>query len=225
MGEVLGSVATLIVGIATVFFAHNYRRQISLQTAQRRIDAYGALWTAMHAARPTRTEIKGEVISEQERHDLEEQMSAWYFNQGHGMLLTQAARQMYFATKANLVADLDDLQPAIARERIKVQATDAKREWERGKLSIRQLSLLRTQMKADLDIYGRLYGKLPDDEDKAFIRYCKLNPNRRPWRPSQLKRLRGRVERLLERRKGDFDVVPEGRGVDRRAVVGPDVET
>jgi hypothetical protein len=212
MGEVLGAAATLIVGFATVFFAYSYRRQISLQTAQRRIDAYGALWTAMHIARPTRMSIKGEVLSASERVELEEEMSAWYFNQGHGMLLTRDARQMYFAVKENLVAKLDDVQPEIARRRISALESDEACQRERGKLSMRQLSLLRTQMKADLDIYGRIFGLPPTEEDRAFLRYCALNPDKRPWRRSRLERLRG----------GEPEVVPEGRRVDPRAVGGPD---
>jgi hypothetical protein len=50
-------------------------------------------------------------------------------------------------------------------------------------------------MKADLDIYGRLYGKETDEEDEAFIRDCGLDPNRRPWRRSRLDVLRRRGRR------------------------------
>jgi hypothetical protein len=194
MGEILGASATLIVGIATVFFAYNYRRQISIRTAERRIDAYGALWTCMLAARPTRREIRQEVLTRQERWKLEKQMSRWYFTRGGGMLLSQDVRQMYFEVKRNLVADIDFLQPEIARSRIKALANNAQRERERGALSMRQLSLLRTLMKADLDIYGRMYDKAPTDEDMAFIQRCKLDPADRPWRPSRWERLRGRAE-------------------------------
>jgi hypothetical protein len=39
----LGALVTLVVGFASVVFAYNYRRQLGLRAAERRIDAYGAL--------------------------------------------------------------------------------------------------------------------------------------------------------------------------------------
>jgi hypothetical protein len=192
LADALGAVVTLVVGVATLFFAYNYRRQLGLRTAERRIDAYGELWTAMHVARPTRLEIQGEVVSQSERDELETQMSAWYFTGGSGMLLTQDTRQLYLMAKKNLVVDDAQVRPVAARERIAGLATPAERERARGELAMRQLSLLRTQMKADLDIYGRMYGKEPDEEDRAFLRDCGLDPDRRPWRRSRLERLRRR---------------------------------
>jgi hypothetical protein len=214
MGEILGAGATLIVGIATVFFAYNYRRRIGLQTAERRIDAYGALWTAMHVARPTRKEVSGEVLKRAERWELEKQMSLWYFTQGGGMLLTQDVRQMYFATKRNLVAHVDYLEPELARKRIQALATDAEREEARGELSMRQLSLLRTLMKADLDIYGRIYGDELGSEDVAFIRYCRLDPADRPWGVGWFERLRGRRDETRI-------VVPKDWRSEDKALAGP----
>jgi hypothetical protein len=108
------------------------------------------------------------------------------------MLLTQDTRPMYFAVKHNLVSDDAQVSPAEARDRILEIEPPAEREWARGELSMRQLSLLRTQTKADLDIYGRLYGKKPQPEDIAFVRECGLDPDRRPWRPTRLDRMRGR---------------------------------
>jgi hypothetical protein len=195
MGEIIGAGATLIVGIATVFFAYNYRRQLGIQTAERRIDAYGALWTSMHVARPTRREIQGEVLTKDERWELEHQMSLWYFTDGNGMLLTADARDMYFAVKRNLVAHRDHLVPESARNRIAKLDDPAEHEFERGRLHMRQLSLLRTLMKADLDIYGRMYGESLGAEDEAFIRYCGLDLRDRPWGPSRLDRVLGRGRR------------------------------
>jgi hypothetical protein len=194
LGDVVGALVTLVVGFASVFFAYNYRRQLALRAAERRIDAYGALWTAMHVARPTRKDINGEVITAAERRELEAQMSLWYFTGGSGMLLTQDTRQMYFANKRNLVCADVNVTPAVARDQILEREGRAAREWARGELAMRQLSLLRTQMKADLDIYGRVYGEKLGPTDIAFIRACGLDPGRRPWRPSRLDRLRGRKQ-------------------------------
>src|SRR3954447_284823 len=194
LGDVVGALVTLVVGFASVFFAYNYRRQLALRAAERRIDAYGLLWTAMHVARPSRKDIEGEVITAAERGALEAQMSLWYFTGGSGMLLTQDTRQMYFAVKRNLVCQDAKLMPAVARDQIVALDDAGAREWARGDLAMRQLSLLRTQMKADLDIYGRLYGENLGPKDIAFIRACDLDPGRPPWRPSRLDRLRGRKQ-------------------------------
>ena len=51
-----------------------------------------------------------------------------------------------------------------------------------GKLSVRQLSLLRTRLKADLAVYRRVYDRDLTPEDKAFLRLCGENLLRRPWR-------------------------------------------
>jgi hypothetical protein len=181
VGDVVGGVATLVVGIATIFFAYGYRRQLKLRTADRRINAYADLWSALYVARPTRQEVKGEVLSRTERDELHEQMTKWYFTNGNGMLLTQETRQLYLTAKRNLITADDGLLPEIARVRIARLAEDA-REAAHGELAMRQLSLLRTQMKADLDIYGRVYGKELDAEDRQFLRDCNLNPSRKPWR-------------------------------------------
>lgn len=86
---------------------------------------------------------------------------------------------------------------------------------------MRQLSLLRTLMKADLDIYGRIYGEKLKPEDEAFIRHCKLDPADRPRR-------RGRLERLLGRGNGRRDTRTQElaeRGRDRRRSGRPRVTT
>ena len=125
--------------------------------------------------------IEREVLTAEERRQLWDDMSKWYFREGNGMLMTEKTRSLYFAVKDNLVAELDELQPEPARHRL-ARLDDQHQAWERGKLAMDQLSLLRTQMKADLDIYGRHYGEPPDDEDVALLRLAGLDPRRRPWR-------------------------------------------
>ena len=169
VGDVVGGLATLVVGIATIFFAYGYRRQLKLRTADRRIQSYAELWSAMYVARPSRTDVEGEVLSCSERHALHEQFTRWYFTKGNGMLLTPGTRQLYLGAKKNLVSADDKLLPETARRRIAELAPD-ERDTAHGELAMRQLSLLRTQMKADLDIYGRVYGKNLGAEDTGSAR-------------------------------------------------------
>jgi hypothetical protein len=179
--DVLGIAATLIVGVATIFFAYGYRRQLGIRTAERRIGAYGDLWSLTYVARPSRHMAEGSVLTDDERRELWVDMSKWYFRAGNGMLMTESTRALYFTVKDNLLADGEALEPQRARRRL-AALSGGELAWARGKLAMDQLSLLRTQMKSDLDIYGRHYGDPPDDEDADLLRVAKLNPNRRPWR-------------------------------------------
>lgn len=46
---------TAFVGVVGLWLAHNYRRQVGLKLAERRIDAYIKLWTLLAVATPLRT--------------------------------------------------------------------------------------------------------------------------------------------------------------------------
>jgi hypothetical protein len=146
---------TVILGLLTIFLVNGFRRQLAIRTAEKRISAYGALWEATFPARPSRWKHEGEVLDSKERRALWDVMSKWYFDAGNGMLMTQDTRSLYFAVKDNLIADLDTVEPVCARQRLKRLTGEPSRlDWERGKLAMDQLSLLRTQMKSDLEISG-----------------------------------------------------------------------
>lgn len=108
-------------------------------------------------------------------------MSRWYFRDGNGMLMTANTRQLYFGVKNNLIAEGEELQPERARRRLD-ELSDDDASCERGALAMRQLSLLRTQMKSDLAIYGHIYGEAITEEDRDLLRLRKLDPGSRPWR-------------------------------------------
>jgi hypothetical protein len=52
----------------------------------------------------------------------------------------------------------------------------------RGNASIRQLSLLRTQTRADIEIYSSPWGKPLEDDDEAFLKACEVDLGQEPWR-------------------------------------------
>ena len=99
------------------------------------------------------------------------------------MLLTETTKKLNLQTKASLGRYAIDSQP----------------DWEHaGGRAIQELSLLRQQMKLDLDIYGVSYfGELDDEDDKAFLRKAGIDPRR--WaRPPWRRRLATAAQRILD---------------------------
>jgi hypothetical protein len=120
-------------------------------------------------------------MSGTERAALYETMTEWYFNGGHGMLMADGTGRLYETATENLVRRHDEVEPVSEGGRLAalpLQEQDA----AHGDLSVRQLTLLRTRMKADLAVYGRVYDRDLSLEDQAFLRLCGENLRRRPWR-------------------------------------------
>jgi hypothetical protein len=166
---------TLVLGIAGFIVARNINRDIKLKLAERRLAAYERLWALMRAASPY-----SEPLDDRGRQLLQEKFTDWYYANGDGMLLERASRSVYLEAKDNLVRKLTDLTPKESRQRLKELTADDL-EGERGKLSQRQLSLLRTQLKSDLAIFGRPYGPTMGHEDRAFLVHCGVDISRKPW--------------------------------------------
>jgi hypothetical protein len=96
------------------------------------------------------------------------------------MMLEQLSRSVYFEAKDNLIRPVQELTPAASRERL-INLSGAELEAERGRLAQRQLSLLRTQLKSDLAIFGQPYGPRLRAEDQEFLRICHADISRKPW--------------------------------------------
>jgi len=72
--------ATAFLGVAGLWLAHNYRRQVKVVLAERQLDAFLQLWKLTVTAMPDRpTPLDGE-----ERKALGDAMTAWYFSDGYG---------------------------------------------------------------------------------------------------------------------------------------------
>jgi hypothetical protein len=155
------------------------RRRAERESAaiERRWDAYQGLWTATMDAAPMRRERQA-VLSEQDREKLYDALTKWWFEGGGGMILGEPARSLYLAAKQNLVCADEALKPPSAAEYV-MAATDRHRA--RSALTTRQLSLLRTAMRADLGIVGRPYGKRLDDLDRDFLRSQGTRLWEHPW--------------------------------------------
>lgn len=172
---------TVLIGMAGLYLVHNYRRHTRVMLAEVRRAAYAQLWEVTGLAAPTRLDQAGVggVLTADERRLLYQRLTDWYYRDGNGMLLEATTRTVYLDAKHNLVCATAALRPAGLLDLLPDTLTEDQR---RGCLSIRQLSLLRTQLKADLAIYGSPFvGELTAHE-KAFLRHCNVRMWRQPWR-------------------------------------------
>jgi len=170
-----------VVAIIGLYFANNYRRQARVQLAEARRAAYAKLWEITGLAAPTRLDNEGwnGALSEDERTKLYECMTDWYYRNGNGMLLDTATRRVYLEAKHNLICDDEELHPPELVSALPCELTANQR---RGCISIRQLSLLRSQMKTDLAIYGEPYVRRLTQHERAFLTYCGISLGQKPWR-------------------------------------------
>jgi hypothetical protein len=173
----VGAVLT-IVGL---YFANNYRLQARIQLAEARRAAYAKLWEITGLATPTRLDTAGwkGALTEDERTRLYHSMTVWYYQDGNGMLLDTATRNVYLDVKHNLTCTEKDLRPPEILNALPPEMTVIQR---RGCISIRQLSLLRSQMKTDLAIYGQPYVRTLTLHERLFLTNCGIKLERQPWR-------------------------------------------
>ncbi|MEV4513393.1 hypothetical protein AB0K00_31020 [Dactylosporangium sp. NPDC049525] len=169
---------TLVLGVAGFAVAHNIRRDVRLRLAERRLAAYERLWALMRPASGY-----DEPLSQQARLAMCKALTDWYYANGDGMLLERESRTVFLEARDNLVRPIAALTPAESRLRLEGH-TGNEQERHRGLLAKRQLSLLRSQLRGDLAIYGRPYGPQLDAEDWAFLAHCGVNLGRRPWKRS-----------------------------------------
>jgi hypothetical protein len=75
---------------------------------------------------------------------------------------------------------------------------EVEEEAARGVLTIRQLSLLRTQLKADLAIFGQSYTKKLGRHEREFLIEREVNLNSEPWSRVEPEDRKEEVERKAE---------------------------
>jgi hypothetical protein len=139
----------------------------------------------MEVAGPWRVEAGLGPMTSQERRELFDRMTGWYFDSGNGMLLAATTRELYLNAKFNLICGDGELRPRTLVNYI--QGSVQEREQKRGRLSMSQLSLLRAQMRNDLAIYGGLYqtGTL-SAEDEIFLKEAGADLRKPPWKSRKL---------------------------------------
>ncbi len=167
---------TVLLGVVGLVVARNIRRDVQLRVTERRLVAYERLWALMRVVSPYNPPPDSAT-----RSQLHKAFTDWYYDHGDGMLLERGSRTVYLAAKDNLVCPLCALTPVISRQRLEA-LEDEDLDHQRGIISQRQISPLRTQLKSDLAIYGRPYGPPLDEEDLAFLSQCDVDTTRRTWR-------------------------------------------
>ncbi len=180
MNDIFGAVAAVLAAMiagAGAYLGVSLRRQLKARVSERRLSAYAALWQVTKKAAPSRQD----ALTEEQRTKLFEKMTSWYYQDGFGMCMTAGCRNVFLKAKANLVGLSNDLEPTL---RDYVLRADSEEQKRRSDLAISQLSLLRTRMRADLEIFGRWYrDKDLNDEDRAFLEDCGEDLSKYPWRP------------------------------------------
>lgn len=182
--EIFDLIVKSILTIIGLYLVHSYRRQVALRVAERRLGAYAAIWSKMGIATPVRiARWNASPLTAAERMQLFNAFTQWYYDSGNGMLLAGGTRAIYLAAKDNLVCPVAFYRPELTQKKL-LKLQPEEQEAERGRLSIRQLSLLRSRMKADLRIYGVTYHLELNDDDKAFLTECGENLSSKPWTKS-----------------------------------------
>jgi hypothetical protein len=185
-------VGTAFLGLVGLWLAHNYRRQIRLKLAERQVDAYKELWTMTAVASPERAT----PLDHAERQKLRDEINRWYFDDGNGILMSTPGRDLLIAFQSNLTCPTDSVKPQSLANELATLPDDAA-ERRRGCTCIRQASLLRTQLKADLNLHvGVNYYTGLRQVDRDFLVSCGVSPRRRPWRRRSWAG-RGRIPRPL----------------------------
>src|SRR5215467_8364914 len=145
---------TLVLGVVGFIAARSINKERELRITERRLAAYERIWALMRSASPN-----DEPLDEAGRRQLEKKLADWYYANGDGMLLVNGSRSMYMKAKDNLILPVERIVPRESSQRLQ-PLSGAKLEQERGLLAQRQLSLLRTQLKSDLKVFGVPYGPL-----------------------------------------------------------------
>jgi hypothetical protein len=146
---------------------------VEAKAAEKRFAAYAALWEKTKVASP----MRGTPLTPDERSQLFDDLTDWYYDGGHGMLLTEQTRNIYLQAKKNLTCPANELEPGSLAERVSADGDAA-----RGAASIDQLSLLRTSMRADVEIYTHPYDESLSQDDVNFLQACNVDLGRPPWR-------------------------------------------
>jgi hypothetical protein len=203
-------VVTTVVTLVGLYFANSLRlrtrAEVESDVASKRFDAYAALRATIASASP----MRDAPLTKAERVRLFDDFTRWYFEGGHGMLLTEQSRNIYLTAKRNLTCPDDELVPDALATRVKTGG-----EAVLGDACKKQLSLLRSSLRADIRIYTDPYDESPSHEDVAFLKACKVKLDQQPWKralrvdmvAAQLARNHAQFEQAV----GDEDAVRRTR--------------
>ena len=178
---ILAACVGAIAALVSAYLANSLSRRLKQGVQDRRLAAYEGLWAVTGAAATIR--LKGDwaggPLIEEERRDLFHAMTKWYYGTGSGIFLSPMARDVYLTAKVNLLCPRPEIVPDGALS----EFPDARDEEEaRGRLAIRQISLLRWVMRFDLDIRTEPYNAHLTPKEIEFLDLCDIDLNKRPFK-------------------------------------------
>jgi hypothetical protein len=96
VGAAVGALATVVVVFLTPLAQRRDRYDSVI--LERRMKAYEGLWAVLH---PTsrQSEASGDHLDVK---DLEDRLTAWYYDNGQGLYMTADLRQLFFSFRASL---------------------------------------------------------------------------------------------------------------------------
>jgi hypothetical protein len=176
-------IVSVVVGLVGLYLGNSIRRQARVaretEAVEKRFAVYALLWCTTRAAAPMDTAVGRTSIDETGRRKLYDALTTWFFKDGGGMVLGEPARTIYLRAKENLgVEDLGRLYPESVRKCVEDSDDPAA---TRREIAVRQLSLLRTAMRAELGVFGEVYGDELHPVDRDFLRNCHARLWRKPW--------------------------------------------
>jgi hypothetical protein len=185
-------IVSIVVGVAGLYLGNSIRRKgrLERETAviEARFEVYPKLWAATQSAAPMAEVVDPDrALSEEDLTRVYDALDCWFWVKGGGAYLGDPTRTIYFRAKENLKLPDDRLWPESARAKV-MALPPACRAHARSAVHRRQLSLLRTAVRADLGVVGRVYRKPLDGDDKDFLLRAGACLWKRPWwsgRPSE----------------------------------------
>jgi hypothetical protein len=104
------------------------RQEIAVNVADHRLEAYGALWSKIPVSPELRYLTGAPPLAPTELRSLFDRLTAWYYDDGHGMLLGVDTRSIYLTVKTNLICEPDWFVPGSLADAVR-GSDDARSEY------------------------------------------------------------------------------------------------
>jgi hypothetical protein len=145
---IVTAASAVLIAVVGWLVSLSFRTHTRAHLFEKRLDAYAALWQQLGEL-PVKAAKSDHDPAEDDCVRIAGTLTAWYYADGGGMFVTDPTRKLWQAVRENLLAGGG------------------------GRVTLsRQASLLRTQLKADLEVYyGRhLSGdRLRSEAEKDFL--------------------------------------------------------
>jgi hypothetical protein len=163
---------TALLGAVTAFLGlslrQKRRQETAVSVAENRFDAYASLWSQIPYSPELLELVHAPALGAGELRAIFDRMTGWYYGKGGGLLLGSGTRSIYLTVKKNLICAPEEFVPRSLGGEL------ARRPEGRSALVVRQLSLLRSAMRADLDVYGKPWGSPLEPADREFLYACNV---------------------------------------------------